>query len=103
MDEKNIENNSHLLQKSTEKHTFLWIELIKKHIFPSLLNEIKKLIPKISGDELMTIEQVCKFFQKSKSTIWKWTKDEVIIGYKMKGTVYYKRSEIYNTIDKNKI
>ena len=82
---------------------FSTVEAIKKQVFLELIEEFKKIIPKTNDGELMTTEQVCKLFQKIKSTIWRWTRDEVLIGYRMNGTVYYKKSEIYDTIHKNKI
>ncbi len=49
-------------------------------------------------DELLTIEEVQKIFRVSKVTIHKWKKKGLIPYYKVNRKLYFKRSEIFESM-----
>ncbi len=89
--------------ETTINNTSEIIDFIRKDLFPLLINELKHNYDSEINNNLMTTEQVCKMFNKNKSTIWKWTQDGILSAYKISGTIYYKKDEILANIDKNKI
>ena len=103
MNENKSENISKKEENKPNIDDYSLAMAVKNIIFPLMVDEIKKIFQEKVDDDLMTIEQVCRFFQKNKSTIWRWTKEGLISGSKISGTVYYKKSELYKLIDRNKI
>lgn len=49
-------------------------------------------------EELMTQKEVAKLLDVSTVTVWKYTKDGVLKGYRIAGQVRYKRSEILQSL-----
>lgn len=49
-------------------------------------------------EELMTQKDVAKLLDVSNVTVWKYTKDGTIKGYRIAGQVRYKRSEILQSL-----
>jgi hypothetical protein len=69
-----------------------------KQIMQSIISLEQKIkIPKPSL-ELMTIDDVAKFFKKHRDTIENWTKKGFLIKYGIENSIYYKRSEVENAL-----
>lgn len=98
--DKNISENNNINGENSEKYLF---DDLKKSLLEELNARIENILPKYTADDLLTIPEVCDLFKKNKSTIWKWTKTKTLLGYKVGGTVYYKKSEIFEHIDRNLI
>ena len=44
--------------------------------------------------ELLTREETAKYLKISLSTLWHWSKKEILPSYGIENRVYYKRSEV---------
>ncbi len=66
----------------------------------TVLNEyfIENKRQEMEQDELLTIEDVQKIFRVSKVTIHKWKKKGLIPYYKVNRKLYFKRSEIFESM-----
>jgi len=60
--------------------------------------EIKS--PKNLNDEWLHTDDVARIFKKTERTIYTWRKNKLISFKKIKGTVYYLKSDIYNLLNK---
>lgn len=69
-----------------------------KQIMDSIINLEQKIKIPQPFSELMTIDDVAKFFKKHKDTIENWTKKGFLTKYGIEGSVYYKRSEVENAL-----
>ncbi len=70
------------------------------------LNEIKEILvkQKILNKEILTLEEVAKYLQLSKSRLYKLTSEKAIPHYKPSGkTIYFKRSEVDDWIFNSKV
>lgn len=54
------------------------------------------------GEQLLSIEDVQKIFNVSKVTIHKWKKKGLIPYYKLNRKVYFKKSEVINSLQDKK-
>ena len=69
-----------------------------KQIMQSIISLEQKIqIPKPSS-ELMTIDDVAKYFKRHCDTIKAWTRKGFLIKYGIENSVYYKRSEVENAL-----
>lgn len=55
-----------------------------------------------SSEDLLTKDQTLKLLGIDSSTLWRWTRDKRISAYKIHNKVYYKRSEIEDSLIKVK-
>ena len=69
-----------------------------KQIMDSIISLEQKIKIPHPFSELMTIDDVAKFFKKHKDTIENWTKKGFLTKYGIEGSVYYKRSEVENAL-----
>lgn len=77
------------LKALLEEHT----EVLKAE-FRELLKSIKTENSRNTENDLMTIEETCKYLKITRTTLHHWTNIKRIKSYKMQGRVYYKRSEV---------
>lgn len=54
------------------------------------------------SEELLSIEEVCQIFNVSKVTLYKWKKKGLIPYYKMSRRVYFKKSEVVDSLKSKK-
>jgi len=62
---------------------------------------VKSISPQIltqNFDELMTPDEVAKYFKKHKDTIANWTKKKFLIKHGIGDAVYYKRLEVESAV-----
>ena len=77
-------------------------ELIEQ-LKTSLLAELNQP-QQVSNDlDLLTRKEVCTLLKINQSTLYRWTKDNVIPSYGLQNRVYFKRSEIEQIINNNKL
>ena len=75
-------------------------ELIQNSIKESKLNQPKQ----VSNDlDLLTRKEVCELLKINQSTLYRWTKDNVIPSYGIANRIYFKRSEIEQILNNNKL
>lgn len=65
-----------------------------------LLNELKKDFQPKEPTEYLTRQEVAELFKINLTTVWNWTKRGKLQSYGIDGRVFYKRSEIENSIVK---
>lgn len=76
----------------------LFTDRIKNEL--SVKNSEKKDIP--MTEDLLSIEDIQKIFNVSKVTVHKWKKKGLIPFYKMNRKVYFKKSEVINSMTHKK-
>lgn len=74
-----------LLEEHTER---LKVEILE------MLKGINTENSRNTENDLMTIEETCKYLKITRTTLHHWTNIKRIKSYKMQGRVYYKRSEV---------
>lgn len=89
-----MEGNQIILQGTTSKQL---IEDFKSAFIEVLQNQQSKSST-LSDNELMTREDVCELLQINKSTLWKRTKNGRLQAYGQGRRVYYKRSEVLESL-----
>ena len=57
-------------------------------------DNLKKNLPNVNEEDLLTREETYKFLRIDSSTLWAWTKKGKIKAYGIANRRYYKRSEI---------
>lgn len=74
------------------------LELLIKKVVKEVLVEPSKEHLNEKPDELLTRDDACSLLKISKTSLWKWTKKRKIIAYGMGNRVYYKRSELMESL-----
>ena len=88
-----MESNEIILQSTTvEKLLLSFKEVIKDALEERESNSLSL------DSELMTSEEVCEFLSITKSTLWKRTKDGKLQSYGQGRRIYYKKSEVLNSL-----
>lgn len=75
-------------------------ELFKE--LAELRNELKEFSQNFKPnekEELLTREQTCLLLKISLPTLWQWSRNEKLKSYRLGNRVYYKRSEIYLSLE----
>ncbi len=62
------------------------------------LKNIKENLQPKEPEKLMTRQEVVDYFKINMTTLWNWTKKGKLTSYGSGNRVYYKRSEIENTL-----
>lgn len=79
------------------------ISEIKNALIPELREQLSKdFLPK-EPTEYLTRSEVCKLLQIDLSTLHRWRKDGTLTAYGLGNRVYFKRSEIDQYINRNKL
>jgi hypothetical protein len=79
-----------------------FFEMIKKCISDAISLKLKEGDQETPADDLLNIEDIQKIFNVSKVTVHKWKKKGLIPFYKMNRKVYFKKSEIINSMNNKK-
>ncbi|RXG21034.1 helix-turn-helix domain-containing protein [Leeuwenhoekiella aequorea] len=89
-----METNQIILQGTTSQ------QLIEdlKNAFREVLEDSKPQTNSSIDKQLMTREEVCDLLQINKSTLWKRTKTGKIPSYGQGRRIYYKRSEVMESL-----
>jgi len=77
-------------------------EILKKCIYEAFSSKNKEIPKEISSDDLLNIEDIQKIFNVSKVTVHKWKKKGLIPFYKMNRKVYFKKSEVIDSMSHKK-
>lgn len=78
------------------------VKTIKDGIQEALSHKLANSSTKENEDDLLTIEEVQKIFRVSKVTIHKWKKQGLIPFHKMNRKLYFKKSEIIDSLQHKK-
>ncbi len=71
---------------------------VKLENIESILLDIKYPSKPLEDDPLLTSEEVCELLSITKSTLWKRTKDGKLQSYGQGRRIYYKKSEVLNSL-----
>lgn len=76
-----------------------------KELIQDSINKININQPQpVSNDlDLLTRKEVCTLLKINQSTLYRWTKDNVIPSYGISNRIYFKRSEIEQILNNNKL
>jgi hypothetical protein len=77
-------------------------ELIKNCISGLIASQSKIDNQAPPPDDLLSIEDIQKIFKVSKVTVHKWKKKGLLPFYKMNRKVYFKKSEVINSLSHKK-
>lgn len=75
--------------------------LIQESVQTELATISNKLQQQPTEATLLTREEVCNKLSISKSTLWKWTKDEKLPCHRIGNRVYYKLKEVEECLTKS--
>ena len=73
-------------------------DMIKKCVSEAVSLKSKEGAQILPSDDLLNIEDIQKIFNVSKVTVHKWKKKGLIPFYKMNRKVYFKKSEVINSM-----
>ncbi|REC41696.1 helix-turn-helix domain-containing protein [Chryseobacterium sp. 5_R23647] len=76
---------------------------LKNSLIPELTAQLSAQFQPIQPTEYLTRSEVCKLLKIDVSTLHRWRKDGTIPSFGMGNRVYFKRSEIDQLINKNKL
>tara|TARA_R110000868_G_scaffold32459_1_gene118062 strand:+ start:556 stop:843 length:288 start_codon:yes stop_codon:yes gene_type:complete len=79
------------------------IELVleKLSVLENELNILKENFQPKEPFELLTREETAEYLKVSLSTLWHWSKKGILPTYGIGNRVYYKRSEVESSINRN--
>lgn len=79
------------------------IKQIKAEVIPELKAELSREFQPKQPEEYLTRSEVCKMFKIDLSTLHRWTKAGKLKATGIGNRVYFKRSEIDNVLNTNRI
>lgn len=80
-----------------------FLQRFKDEVIPELKEQLSKEFQPKEPTEYLTRTEVCKLLKIDFSTIHRWKKDGVIPSYGIGNRVYFKRHEVDQIINKNKL
>lgn len=79
------------------------IQEIKKEIIPELKAELSKEFQPKEPTEYLTRQEVCEILHIDLSSLHRWRKEGKLIAYGLGNRVYFKRNEIDELINQNRL
>ena len=76
---------------------------IEENLIPKLLEKLSKEFQPKQPTEYLTRSEVCRLLKINLSTLHRWRKENIIPSYGYGNRVYFKRSEIDEIINQNKL
>lgn len=73
---------------------------VLREIHAILLKSLENIVPKNPKDEWLHTDDVARIFNKTERTIYTWRKAKLIRFIKIKGSLYYLKSDIYELLKK---
>ena len=80
-----------------------FITELKNSLIPELKAQLSAQFQPIQPTEYLTRSEVCKLLKIDLSTLHRWRKDKIIPSYGMQNRVFFKRNEVEEIINKNKL
>lgn len=79
------------------------IKELKEALIPELREQLSKDFQPKEPTEYLTRSEVCELLQVDLSTLHRWRKEGILTGYGIGNRVYFKRTEIEDYINSNRI
>ena len=76
---------------------------LKNSLIPELTAQLSAQFQPIQPTEYLTRSEVCKLLKIDLSSLHRWRKEGKLPSYGMGNRVYFKRSEVEQIINKNKL
>lgn len=76
---------------------------LKNSLIPELKAQLSAQFQPIQPTEYLTRAEICKLLKIDLSTLYRWTKDSKLPSYGCGNRVYFKRSEVEQIINQNKL
>ena len=81
----------------------LLVQKLENSLIPKLAAQLSAQFQPIQPTEYLTRSEVCKLLKIDLSTLHRWRKESIISSFGMGNRVYFKRNEIEQIINKNKL
>ncbi|AZA84956.1 DNA-binding protein [Chryseobacterium lactis] len=79
------------------------IKEIKEEIIPELKEQLKQEFQPKEPTHYLSRQEVCKILSIDLSTLHRWRKEGTLIAYGLGNRVYFKRNEIDELINQNRL
>jgi excisionase family DNA binding protein len=79
------------------------IREIKKEIIPELREQLKEEFQPKEPTSYLTRNEVCEMLHIDLSTLHRWRKEGTLIAYGLGNRIYFKRNEIDEFINRNRL
>lgn len=79
------------------------IQEIKKEIIPELKEQLKEEFQPKEPTSYLTRNEVCEMLHIDLSTLHRWRKEGTLIAYGLGNRIYFKRNEIDEFINRNRL
>lgn len=76
---------------------------LKESLIPELTAQLAAKFQPIQPTEYLTRSEVCELLKIDLSTLHRWRKDKMIPSYGFGNRVYFKRNEVEQIINQNKL
>lgn len=67
------------------------------------LDDVFDALKKEKNETLLTREETCKLLKINQTTLWNWTKREILTSHAIGNRKYYKKSEVMDSLKSSKI
>ncbi|WP_374462951.1 helix-turn-helix domain-containing protein [Chryseobacterium sp.] len=79
------------------------IQEMRRELIPDIKRELKEEFQPKEPTVYLTRQEVCDLLSIDMSTLHRWRKDGVLIAYGLGNRIYFKRNEIQELIEKNRL
>lgn len=79
------------------------IQEMRRELIPDIKRELKEEFQPKEPIVYLTRQEVCDLLSIDMSTLHRWRKDGVLIAYGLGNRIYFKRNEIQELIEKNRL
>jgi excisionase family DNA binding protein len=79
------------------------IEELKESLIPELKEKLSKEFQPKEPSVYLSRQEVCEMLQIDMSTLHRWRKDGILVAYGLGNRVYFKRNEIEELLNQNKL
>ncbi|WP_294267699.1 helix-turn-helix domain-containing protein [uncultured Chryseobacterium sp.] len=80
-----------------------FIQQLKDSLIPELKEQLKSEFQPKQPTEYLTTDEVCDILKITKATLSNWRNDQIITAYGIGARIYFKRSELDELINRNKL
>lgn len=80
-----------------------FIDTLKEQLVPELQNRLAEQFQPKQPTEYLTRTDVCNLLQIDLSTLHRWRKSGVLVAYGLGNRIYFKRNEVEQFIENNKL
>ena len=79
------------------------IQEMRKELIPDIKRELTKEFQPKEPTVYLTRQEVCELLSIDMSTLHRWRKDGILTAYGLGNRIYFKRNEIQELIEKNRL